>query len=72
MVGSALWIIKPATPRAQPEGEGLYIYIWYIIMPYAYYIIITDAISIIESVDSMSRDGTDTPIIPKYHKTCNL
>jgi hypothetical protein len=24
MVGSALWIIKHATPRAQPEGEGLY------------------------------------------------
>jgi hypothetical protein len=24
MVGSALCIIKPATPRAQPEGEGLY------------------------------------------------
>ncbi len=24
MVGSALWIIKPTTPRAQPEGEGLY------------------------------------------------
>ena len=24
MVGSVLWIIKPMTPRAQPEGEGLY------------------------------------------------
>ena len=24
MVGSALWIIKPVTPRAKPEGEGLY------------------------------------------------
>ena len=23
-VGSVLWIIKPTTPRAQPEGEGLY------------------------------------------------
>jgi hypothetical protein len=23
MVGSVLWIIKSATPRAQPEGEGL-------------------------------------------------
>ena len=24
MVGSVLWIIKPTTPRAQPEGDGLY------------------------------------------------
>ena len=46
------------------------LYIWHIIMPYAYII----AISIIESVDSISRDGTDTPIyvIPKYLKTYNL
>ena len=43
--------------------------------PKATYILaIADGISIIESVDSISRDGTDTPmyVILKYLKTCNL